>query len=368
MKKNEVLLIFCILMFGCNDSNNKIEKITVDYRNTVELELRRDIIFYNSDTMTIGFIHDFEIFNNRFYLTDYTDCKIHVFDTNMTHIKNSLGKGFGPGEFPSPPFLTKGPNSLFVYSVGKIGLQLVDSNFNTINTIESKSGFIENFAMDPLITENYIVANMYSIYPAVGINKGDISTAAILDISGKLKKAICFFDKEYEENSEFAYFAEHIEVFISNCFNNTALIFQSATTNFHQYNYEGDYLKTFNYVPRFYKVPAGISSSQIGQYNSLEEYYDKYCTKVTTFRKISFDQKNDLVLINYCTVKKERIYSKSWLDAENYLCIINSNYECIFDGIINGYLLGVNNRRIYVLVEESEEKIVINEYIIKRKQ
>ena len=353
-----------LFIWGC--SENKLKIVEVKFNPTASLILMDKLEFKNTDSLFIGEVNDVEIFNNHIYISDKTNNKIHVFNLRLQYIKSSKGKGHGPGEFPTKPYLSHSSNNLVVCCIGR-GLSYLDTNFYEIKNINLTKGYVTDFIAKPVIHNQIIIASAFSEIPVKKSKISNITTAVIFDTSGSFQKGICKYDKIYDDNIGIAYYENKRYSRVINGFNNTVFVFQMATTNYHQFSLTGEYIQTISYKPKYYNEPPDITINKV---RSLprEKAYENYLSRITNFKGFQFDTQNELLYVNYFTMKKEMLKSRSFLDADNYLFAINKNNVCVLDQSIDGYMVGVYDGYIYILSEESVEKITIKKYKIEYKE
>lgn len=365
-KKNKYIFIciFLYFIYSCSVEKNKVE-INVVYNPNAELILEDTLAFLNTDSIYIGLVRDIEVIKDKIYISDRSNCKILVFDQNLKYIKSSPGYGHGPGEFVTPQYLCKNKDHLVVNGPNRNALLYLDSNFFIIKTIIPPPEYITNFANQPVFNGARVFASAYNKFPGNRNKLGNITTALLFDTHNSFKKAICNFDKVYDNNINIAYYQNMLYSFVSRGFNDTYFVIQLATHKYNQYDKNGNYIKTLNYEPRFFISPPQISVTKARSY-SRKKYYEEFITKSMYYQNLLFDEKNNLLYMNYCRMKNDVLYTKSFSDIDSYLIVFNSKNECIFDQPIEGYMAAVEDGYIYTVIKE-EEEFLMNKYIVKLK-
>lgn len=347
----------------CSCSDETKFEIEVNYNPIADIKLTDTFSYDNSKSASyIGITRDLELIKDRIYISDRSSCKIHVFDLKLNYIKSSRGYGHGPGEFISPPYLSKDSVNLIVYCPGE-ELKVLDSNFAVIKKIRSPENFMTNFANPLIIHRNKVIATGFNSPPGNGKGICKITTAMIFNQTGNLIRSFCNFDKSYEENKDNCFYADMTNAFVSEGFDNSYFVLQLATYKYMQYDIHGNYLKTLYYKPKYFRDPPDISLSKARAMGS-DEYYDKIATVTSYYKFLGMDKMNNVLVINYCTPKKEKKQTRSFTDTHNYLAILTSSGTCIYDGIIRGFVFAVEDGYIYTLIKEGDRFFTIGKYKI----
>jgi|GEM_PF-5722624 len=240
MKLKFIFLVLLLVFCSCSKENNRV--VNVKYNPRAELKLLDTLIFDNSkSSLYIGISRDIEVIGKRIYVSDRTNCKIHMFDQDMNYLKSSYGYGHGPGEFPSPPYLSRASMNLVVYCPGE-GLRILDSNFSVIKKIKAPEKYMTNLANPVVFNKNKVLATGFSKPPMYTNKLSDITTAVLFDYDGTIIKSLCKFDEEYDENIDNSYFVSMSDALVSKGFDNTYIVLQLATLKYMQYDHNGNYL------------------------------------------------------------------------------------------------------------------------------
>ena len=366
MIKNIILLFFLLILFlteGCSKKHRLI--VNVYYNKKAQLKLKEKLVFHDNDSVFIGDVRDLVVIKNRLYLSDRSNFKIHIFDNELHYIKSSPGQGRGPGEFTNVPFLAKDSNLLVASGLIPHVLAYLDSNFVIEKTIREPKKFMTLSDVRPVFDKrqilicafNKIVRNKIKSY-------NNITTAMIINKKGNKIRNFCYVDDIYDKYIKSAFYIAHVYPIVSRGFSKSYFIIQTATTKFKQYDYNGSYIKTLIYRPRFYKTPPSYTLEQIKQM-SLKDSFKKYYTKYTFLKSLIFDKKNNLLYLNYENMKMSNMTTRSLTGRDDYLVVINSSNECIYDDKIEGFMADVAGGIIYTVVKDNP--LTINKYAVEIK-
>ncbi|MFA8343214.1 MAG: 6-bladed beta-propeller [Rhodothermaceae bacterium] len=353
------MMLFLILFIGCG--NKDIKTIPVKYQKSVDLEIQEKLEFLNSDKFFIGGVSKIEVMDNSIFIVDHSVLKIHKFDKNLKLITSYGKKGRGPDEFSRTPKITSFGDTLVIFHDVKNELKFLDENFSVAKVLTYPMKY-STTQYKPVVLNNKILVSAKSEPTGQQEKVSHIYSALILDKNGKVEKEICPFNEMYDNNRN-AYIYMNKRSCISGCFNNSFLVKQKADLDFHQFSSDGELINKYTYEPQFYKTPPKIKFGT--QYKNTKEYFYKYASKVTHFQSMYFDKKTNLIYINYLDLFPNQYKTRSHLDANNYLMILDSNFRCIFDEKITGKLMDVHKGIVYVMIENSGEKLELLKLKVK---
>lgn len=353
-----------VIIIGC--SSDHLDKIEVRLLVNYKISIIDTLKYINNDSFFIGDIRSVKVLKNRIYLSDNSTSNIKVFDKNMNYIKSIGRYGEGPGEFPKAPRLSANRDTLYAFINNKQKLFPINENgeFGETINIVSKS-FLDPAV--PVIIKGKILFSANSEGTFRKSNITNIYSALIWDLRNNTGIPISKYDGSvYAGNMDKLYYAQGGQADISEGFNQSFIIHQTASVELQQFNSDGKLLNIYKYRPSFYKTPPGISKNY--DFKNNEDQFDKYGSIATYYRLIQFDQINKLIITNYFRFGKNIYNSKSHLDAEHFLFAINEKGECVFDEPIPGYLADVADGYIYIVTEESPEKFVMLKCKLEKKK
>lgn len=354
-----------------NSDNNLT---TVSFQGKIVLEDPEELVYDNAGDNYVGSIKSIKVLNDKVYISDASTIKIHSLkiqsDNQSTNRKKlefekSVGRfGHGPNEFPKAPYLYKGENELFVNEQLSNTFYLYDTELNIKDKICLPDQFIYNDFDPVILKDRFIIPGNNKLLRDLRTGIEDYYTLLITDRNGNHQKSFGQLSEQYEEKADQLFYARNNFSKVTKGFGNTIISIQMATNNFDVYDYNGKLKATYSYRPKNYLTPPDIKSNY--KFNSIEDAMKKYYSKTTYINKIIYDEKNDLVFVHYRSLHADQQKSKSFLDADNYLLVINNKWECVFDEEINGYLADIEDGKIYLVSEESVDKIVLKKYEINK--
>ncbi|MFA3784230.1 6-bladed beta-propeller [Melioribacteraceae bacterium 4301-Me] len=363
IKYNAVILII-IVFVACSSNENNIQQ--VKFIDDSSLILLDSLIYENNDSSAfIGIMRDLEIVKNKIFISDRSKSKIHVFDDDLNYLKSFGLYGKGPHEFTQAPYLTKINDTLVVFDRSIKKLFYYNTNLEVVREITLPYKFFY-MTHDPVIIGDRIImsANNKLVRKLNG-NISGLTTVLIIDRQGRIIDQCASLLDDYYKNSDLLYFALNSSSNISRGFDNSFFVLQLATYKIQQFDYYGKLMKIFEYKPKFYKTPPDVKANFY--ISDIRKLYKVYYSRATYFYGLFFDPMTNLLLVGYRTLHADEYQTKSFLDADNYLFILNKNGECILDAKIPGYVAAADNGIVYVVVEESDEKLVILKYKIEKK-
>lgn len=357
-KKWLVILLVTYIFFACNQK--KVEEINY-YPNKSNLVLSDTLIFTNSESLYIGSINDIEIIHGNIFISDKSFSKVHIFDNKLKYI-DAIGKyGSGPGEFVTAPFLSENDNKIVVFDRKNLKLILYEKNIIANEIHLPKDFFYQTnnsiFLNDKIILSatNKLIRDLKSI--------NGYTTVLMLNKDGKFYRNIGGLSSEYSNHKEKLFYARNPFSIISEGPDESFYILQGATYEYQKIDKDGLVINTFKYKPKFFKDPPDIKVDQ--EPSDLKKAYETYYSKTSYYAKLIFDKESKILYGNYRSLNMNHYYSRSFLDAENYLFAIDNKGRCIFDEKISGYLADIDSGKIFILEEESPSRLVINKYVLK---
>ncbi|MFA3783944.1 hypothetical protein ABRY23_12865 [Melioribacteraceae bacterium 4301-Me] len=358
VKAHLVILLFICALVSCNQNDISIIRY---HPNKSELVLTDSIIFSNTDDLYIGSINDIEVISGNIYISDKSFSKIHVLDNKLNYLF-SIGKyGDGPGEFATAPYLSDYDSNLVVFDRKYLKLMIYSKNILLKEIYLPKNFFYQTH--NPLFLKGKIIIPATNKLSRELKNLRGYTTILLLNKNGTFFSKAGELVDDYTEHEEELFYARHPFSIISAGPGDSFYAIQEATFKYQRYNMEGNLLETFEYKPRFFKNPPSVKVNQ--EAKDLKKAYENYYTKISYYAKLLFDKKNQILFVNYRSLNMNHYYSRSFLDADNFLIAIDSKGQCILDQKIDGYLADIDDGFIYVLVEESPQRFVINKYILK---
>jgi hypothetical protein len=288
--------------------------------------------------------------------------KIHIFNKRLKYLKSVGRYGNGPGEFVEAPDLSIQGDTLIAFEPIDKRLYYYDSNLKLVKVIKLPNNFVYMKTAPLYINNKIAIAATNKQIRDLNDNIKDYTTVLYLDNSGKVYKNFGNLDKTYKENKDKFYYARNNYAIISKGFNNSVAAIQLATSKIILYDMLGKVINKLEYRPRFYKNPPEINTNY--QFRSMEEAMQIYYSKKTHFAHLFYDEKTDILSANYRTLKEDQYKSRSFLDADNYIWMINKDKTCVIDEKIPGYVADINDGLVYVVTEESDQLLKIMIYKI----
>jgi hypothetical protein len=358
LRKWLVLLLITYISIACNQ--NKVKEINY-YPDKTKLALIDSLIFTNSEDLFIGSINDIEIIQGSICIFDKSFSKIHIFDNKFKYI-DSIGKyGNGPGEFVTAPFLSENDNKIVAFDRKNLKLLLYEKNIIADEIHLPKHFFYQTsnsiFLNDKILLSatNKLIRDLKSI--------NGYTTVLMLNKDGKFYRNIGELSSKYSDHKEKLFYARNSFSLISEGPDESFYILQGATYEYQKVDKDGNVINSYKYKPRFFKEPPDIKIDQ--EPNDLRKAYETYYTKITYYAKLIFDKESKILYVNYRSLNMNHYYSRSFLDAENYLLAIDNIGRCIFDEKISGYLADIDSGKIFIMEEENPSRLVINKYVLK---
>lgn len=357
-----IIIVAVFLLFGCSDKTDNINHVKlVNSRDLVSID---SLIYINNDKDYIGGIRDFEIVDDTIFISDIVEPKIHILDSQMKY-SGSFGKlGHGPNEFAYSPYLSSVQDTLVIYDLPKRKLLFYKSN-KIVNEITLPPKFFYN-TFGPFFSKNKIVITALNKY--LRELTGDISdftTILITDRNGVEMKETGFLLDDYYKNRNLLYYARKNSAIISKGFKDDFFSLQLATYKIQEFDFNGNVLRTFEYKPKYYLTPPKLPTD----FNAIDmkKWYESFYSKYTNFYGMFLDDKNNLLYVGYRRLHSDQYLTRTFLDADNYLFVMNEKGECVFDEKTDGYVLSVYDGIIYLLTEEAETRLVIHKYMLGNK-
>ncbi len=346
----------------CTEEKNKYEKNNIIYEPKAKLNLVEKLYHHCNDNFFVGKIYDVEVIQNRIYISDATSCQVHVFNDSFEHLYSSAECGRGPDEFDRVPLLTKDKNHLIAYGIGDMrNYYILDDNLKKISSINTPNDYFSEIT-NPVFFPNKIVISALSDNPLIKNKNKDMTVAVMVKRTSQFIKPFCSLDPIYLSNTTNSYTNTLLTPLLAHGFNNSVVVLQGASTVYNIFNNNGNYVGSYNYKPRFYKIPPHLSTNQVRNFNSKERFENFY-SKISAYKKMFFDEKNKLLYICYYNLTEESIRYKTHIGVLSYLIVINSKYRCIYDDKIEGYMTAVENGYIYTVVNEGDT-LQLNKYSI----
>lgn len=367
--------VFCIIftfLLSCTEKeNNKfvndVVHIESSYINGKKLVYSDSLIHQNQEENTIGAVASIYYWNEYFLVSDYMNKCLHVLDTNMNYIKRIGQEGRGPGEFTSAPVIVKESNkTLKLIKVLEKKACLYNKDLSFWEEIDLPQELNYQFRL-PLQIDNVIILSIG--YPG---SLADIkyysehgSLAVINSQSWKHEKDIFSFDPIYHDERYSGYTGSYFGVILSLINNGEILAIQRASNLLTILDNNFNQKIKFGIDSKYYKQPQQKTLQEVQQ--SYDSFVD-FGTKNTLITNLHYDKNKQWYLISFINKSKDAYLSRDKTHGLKFIQVYDSEFNCIFDEIIEGVFLFSKNGKIHILEEESPERLVIVKYKLVGKQ
>jgi len=353
---NKIILfsLSLLLLSSCNQRQNNIGYDS-EYLNTISLVKVKSIKFAETKNFVLGTINDAVIWNNKFIISDGMTKIIWIFDNEYHLIKKMGGRGRGPGEYLSPPDLVLNKNKLLIVDYSNKKIDIIDKKFNLVAT----KSFPKELIIQPFGWTS--CGNFYVLTgakPIASKKMNELGSVLILDNNFKFKSNIFKWDDIYRTNAVFPIYNPFVRYVAG--LNGSLFAVQGAMPNkIHLFDNNFNLIKIFGREPKYFKIPPDVNLNNV---MSSIEATAKYVSKISRINKLFYDKKNNYLISSYANYSENASYNHSNLSGQHYIQIFNKDFNCIYDGKIDGPLLFIDNGLLYVLISEKPNSLIINSY------
>lgn len=361
-------MIYILIIASCsedknNSSSSSFNIIKSEFVDGNSLLLTDSLILYNTKENFIGAVGNIYYWRDYFLISDYVRKCLHVLDTNMTYVKKLGKEGKGPGEFTSSPILVKESDStLKIVKPLEKKICVYNEELHLIGEYNLPNKFNYQFRL-PLETDSLIIFPIG--YPGsladVSYYENHKSLALINKYNWEHDKDIFNFDPIYHDERYSGYTGSYFGVILCSMNNGRILAIQRASNMLTIFDNKYKQKLKFGIESKFYKKPQMKTLKEVQQ--SYDAFTD-FGTKNTLITNLHYDFIKEWSIISFINKSKEAYTSRDKSQGTKFLQIYNSEYNCIIDESINGVFLFSINGEIYILREESPERLVIEKYTV----
>jgi len=360
-----VVLISVLLFISCSTQTDYAGEVYHSrHLNSHDLVLVDSLQYVNpSDTSFIGRLGRLYYWNDHILVTDREFLSILVFDNDLNLLHRIGGRGRGPGEYTVTPEIMLDDQYLWVMDYQTKTMNLYNRDFSHILSYELP--FELYYFLPPIKVDNFFIftaAGPASVTEAQYYK--NYNSLFQMDTTFTIIANFLDWDDIYFDDDLAAY-ARGGFVLLTNGLNDTFFAKQQSSFSNYAISSNLDILKSFSSKPKYYREPPRVPVNEVQQ--SLENFID-FTAQVTRFHNISYDKSYHRFFIHYINFNREGVRQRDLLLSDQYLQVFNENYDCIYDGPIPGTFAFTKDGNVYILAEETPERIKINIYSLVNRE
>lgn len=362
------ILLLCFIAIGCTKiKENRNEKYYPSKGlYNYSIQIKDSLIYRYKDSLIISNISQIVKKNSNYLITDKGLKRIIVFNKYFTKAIKIIGKkGKGPGEYTSTPIIINGTKFLEISDFRKKKINIYSDNYKLIESKSIDPKFIYNSFSNLFVNNKYVLNSLYPFPVNKDAYYRKYKSLNLFNKDLTFYKSILDWDKIYTEPSLEGYSRNNLAIFCSPASKNEFFVIQGATYYINKIGADLSVVKKFGIKPLNYKdPPEGVKFKDTQKsFETLVEYY----SHITIISNLAFDKKNKRIFLEYGNTTANTFLKKDKFLTDRYLQVYNSEYNCIFDGEIDGVFLFTDNGYIYILTDENPDFIKIKIYSLINK-
>jgi len=343
-------LIF--LLISCNHDHTDTY-YSSDFTNKYNLVPIDTLLVVFNDDVIIGRSRLFHTWNNNILISDREFYTLWILDNELNYIDNIGKSGEGPGEFTDSPIPLVNGDSLWLIDYKTQRAYLYDGNRQLLDSALLPPDLYYTSSPPVTIGNHYIVSAGGPFPQSDPQYYRKYNSLFVLDNTFNTTDNILEWDDIYLESDYEAFAYSNFITDVAKGSGSTFYAQQRATYIIHHINNEFDIIKSFGRQPEYYQPPKrGISFRETQQ--SLENFYE-FVSGTTHFYGIDYDSTSNLLFSRYSNLTHEGLVNRNPYLHDTFLQIYDDNYNCIFDGPIDGRFALAENGKIYILNKETPE-------------
>jgi hypothetical protein len=377
---NTFALVICsvatLILPACSTKqNNATQEYASQYTEQYDLVAVDTLVYHHTDSSYIGAVGEMKPWNGNIIVVDARFLKIMVLNQRndaLLLVSQHGNRGNGPGEFITPMTIVPTKDSLYVFDPFAKRITIYDQAMRMIGHQSfsvaigmdiGKSAlcidtlfYIPSVMLDTSKQQTELNAAYYASARSVSVIKhGGAMVASIFPYEDLYtdpnSKRTAFVDIRKRTNLAYGnqktFFAQHEGV---------PLITHFDTQN--------RIIKRFSYTSKFFKTPPLDDDFKPFTPEKWAQFYGQ----MSFYDGLEFDPTQNL-LLSVLACPTEDAYRKSDPTLyKRYLQVYDKEYNCVFDQQVQGMLEFVQNGNIYLLTENSKDRMVLTVYRLQKKK
>ncbi|MCF8241244.1 MAG: hypothetical protein K9J16_07645 [Melioribacteraceae bacterium] len=245
----------------------------------------------------------------------------------------------------------------------QVGLRTLDYRLKKIISYDQEYKIVSNAELPKeLYYMPYRAVKVNDFYFFFASKPEDISTVdyyirnkSIIKINNDFKtvNSLLKWDEIYLDENNLAYSISNFRVHLRKINEKTILALQSGSYFLHLISTDTGKIKSFGSKPKFFKkIPKNIDPKSV-QANA--ESVAEFASQTSVYLDIFYDSVNQFYISHYVNLSKNYFRERSLLLGKHYIQVYNNNYNCIYDGEVDGIPQYTYQGKLYVLSEENPD-------------
>lgn len=349
--------VLALLVVNCS-SKSKPEHYHSKSISGFELEFV-DSIKINQKNEIIGIIEFMGSFGDNFYLSDWSNAKIHILDKNFNITKSIGREGRGPGEFRGYPILIHGTNETWIMDIDNVRIHKFDEKLDYKSSVNLPEEFSFLY-YEPICFNNSLIFSGQYLAELNDKYYDDYTALLAFDMEMNFKCGVMDWDMVYRnEDTKGAARNGFITKFTS-ATENFFYAIQHSSPIIHKIGKNLNTTKTFGVIPKNYKTV--VKNLDFSEVQKSRESVIAMGSQESHNRKICYDSTNNYLYIAFNNPSLDTYKKRDSDYTDKYLVVYNDQLDCIIDVLIDGFYLFSADGFVYVLKEQLDEKIIIHKY------
>ncbi|MBL1212907.1 MAG: 6-bladed beta-propeller [Ignavibacteriae bacterium] len=349
-------MFLTFLLLGCKDEIN-IDSYQSVLKENIELIKIDSILIKDSTNFNVGSIKDGVIWQDKLLIADNINNCIWVFEGNKL-IKKIGRKGRGPEEFASGPYIVNDKRNIYLPDYSGKKIEIYNDKFAHAKTVM----FPKNVIIQPgdwiCVGDKFV---LWGVKPSGGNKISEMESTLILSKDFEFVDNIIPWPDYLKSRSTHAVYTRNLKLSIG--IGESFFLMQGTQFNdIMHLNNKNKIIKKFGRYPKYYKTPPDVPLQSVMK--SLQATA-AYVAQITKIYKLDYDTKDNYLLCNYVNYYEEANFLRTALLGDHYLQIYNNEYDVIFDEPIEGNLLSVHQGKIYILVSDEPDNVLIKIFKIE---
>jgi hypothetical protein len=366
-KLSIIIILSVVTILSCNSNNNEYQS---KYHDKLTFIKEDSLSFQYTDSLILGRIQSVTPWKQYILVEDARSMRLWVFDRQLKLVTIVGKRGRAPGEYSHSCIPIVKGDSLLLFDSRLRKVNVYDTAFQRLGEYTLPFKIAPNNIPFHYFNQHYILSGLYlGKAKSVEITKKYIhnnKSAYVLDSNFHYKTDIFPWDKLYENEQHSSFNSIASEVNFTNGSKNDFYAHQAGDYKIAHFDSSFQILKIFGLKSSNAKEPP--LDEEIIKKTDNHARASVLFAQSSLYMATKYDTINNLVLSYFTTATEESFFKRDPISAKHFLQMYDAaTYDCVFDGMLPGILLFIENGRMYVLTQDNVKQFTISIFKIQQK-